>query len=368
MARLKIKLFVVFYKLIIFYKKVVNFFSKRIFKKSTNDRNANAMNNKVINDAADKMGVSIRKMPHGYFQLKYDNSVHYSISADFSFENLMAYKMCGNKLLTSTILAENELPVPVFKAFSLDDCDSALEFFLSRNKPVVVKPCSGTSGGKGITVGVSSPSAFTHSFAKALCFSTSVMVEDFEKGEDYRFTVLNGRVLTVVKRLPAYVVGDGVNHISSLIALKNKAFFDPTADSKMFHSITVDADLVMCLSNQCLTLKSIPEKAKKVCLRKISNASQGGEVLEVTEQCHSDYLKMAVRAANLMKTKLSGIDLIIEDIRSPYERGKAFINEVNTTPALYIVRETGVNGVINSKVGEEILKYAFDIVTGSDDD
>ena len=361
--RFKLIPLIVFYRSNIFFKKIFLLVSKRVFKKTISGESAISKNNKIIKRSAEKLGISVRKLSHQYFQLKYNDTICYSNSSDFSFENLMAYKMCGNKFLTSTILSENDLPVPLFNAFSRGEYDKAQKFFLTQNSSMVVKPCNGTAGGKGISVGVSSSSGFAHAFAKALCYSDSVMVEKFASGQNYRFTVLNGRVMTVVKRLPAYVVGDGVNTISTLISSKNDALFDSTMETRLLKPITVDGDVKFFLKDQGLTLKSIPEEGKKVFLRKVSNADQGGEVLEVTGQCHSDYLEMAVQAASLMNTALSGVDLIVEDITAPFEQGKTVINEVNTTPALYIVREPGANGEIDTRVGEEILNYAFDLTS-----
>ena len=363
MSQFKIRLLVVFYQLVIFCKRVFNFFSRKILNSTTYAESDTEINNKLISNAADKIGVSVRQMPHEHLELKYNNSIIYSKDSDFSFESLMAYKMCGNKFLASTILSESDLPVPVFKAFSLNEYDEAMEFFIARDKPVVVKPCWGTSTGRGITVEVTTLSEFAHSFAKALLYSSWVMVEEFAEGADYRITVLDGRVLTVVNRNAANVTGDGVNTINSLISLKNCNLYDPKVATKFRTAITVDGDVVNKLKDQCLTLKSIPEKGRKVYLRQGISTSLGGEIIEFTEQCHDDYIKMAEKAADLMKTKLSGVDLIAKDIKSPYTPGNAVINEVNTTPGLYIVREFGTNGEINTKVGEEILNYAFSLNT-----
>jgi len=99
----------------------------------------------------------------------------------------------------------------------------------------------------------------------------------------------------------------------------------------------------------------------KIGLRKIALAGQGDEIMEVTDRCHGDYLEIAARAASLMRATLSGIDMIINDVSRPFEKGKAYINEVNTTPDLRIVREPGITGELDLKVGEEILAYAFNL-------
>lgn len=342
-------------------KRLKHFALKNTREKNPSGENEMSINNLIVSQAAKNIGVSLRRLADGYFQLEHNGKICYSRSSDFSFENLMAYKMCGNKHITAILLSENKLPVPTFRAFSRHEYDSALDFFLAQNKPMVVKPCSGTSSAVGISIGVTSRLSFLRAFAKALCYSSSVMVEEYVQGDSYRFTVLNSKVLTVVHRIPAHIVGNGLNTVADLISRKNRAFFDPASETRLFEPITVDGDVRSLLRYQGLTLKSVPANNVEIMLRRTTNASQGGEIVEVTNLCHSDYLQMAVKAANLMRTTLSGIDIIAKDISSPFEKGTAFINEVNTTPGLRIVREPRVNGELDSKVGEEILAYAFNL-------
>jgi len=319
------------------------------------------LNSRIICSAAEKAGVAIREFPQQYFAFSHGEKTCYSTSSDFSFENLLAYKMCGNKLVTATILSENGLPVPWFRGYSIDEYEQALQDFVALDRVVVVKPCFGTSSGDGISVGVSSRSAFASAFAKTLAYSNSVLVEEFVEGENYRFTVLGGKVLTVIRRLPAYVVGNGTATIRSLIREKNRGLADLKAETKLLKPITIDADVARNLKRQGIKLGSVPEAGQNIQLRQVANADQGGEICDVTDKCHSDYIVMAAKAASLMGTSLAGTDLIAQDISAPYEEGRAVINEVNTTPALYIVREPAADGSIDVRVGEEILNFALNI-------
>ena len=88
--------------------------------------------------------------------------------------------------MTSTILSENRLPVPSFQVFPRHECDSANEYFLAHNKDVVVEPSTGTSHGSEISITLKSRLTFVRGFAKALCFSNSVMVEEFVEGGSFR--------------------------------------------------------------------------------------------------------------------------------------------------------------------------------------
>lgn len=50
----------------------------------------------------------------------------------------------------------------------------------------------------------------------------SVILEEYVVGQEYRFYVLEEKVLAVLNRIPANVTGDGVNNLSELIKIKNK--------------------------------------------------------------------------------------------------------------------------------------------------
>ncbi|NIT59897.1 MAG: hypothetical protein GWN00_27860, partial [Aliifodinibius sp.] len=73
----------------------------------------------------------------------------------------------------------------------------------------VVKPRRGTSGGVGITARVTSVKQFEKSFYLASLYDKYVMVEEFVEGENIRLLILQDQLLSAVRRVPAYITGDG---------------------------------------------------------------------------------------------------------------------------------------------------------------
>ncbi|MFH4090465.1 hypothetical protein WAJ00_21340, partial [Acinetobacter baumannii] len=51
---------------------------------------------------------------------------------------------------------------------------------------------------------------------------SSILVEEFLNGTEYRFFVLNNRVYAVLLRIPANVKGDGKHTIEELVVQKNR--------------------------------------------------------------------------------------------------------------------------------------------------
>jgi cyanophycin synthetase len=360
-ANTLIVVLVVVHKLAIIYRKVLRRLAWRIATRAGAEESADKTNKMIICSGAGRLGVSVRELPDEYLELKLGNSTCYAISSDLSFESLLAYKMCGNKLVTSTLLRANGMPVPQFKGFGRREFAKAREYVREQCDPVVVKPCSSTSGGDGIGIAVSGPWEFAKAFARALCYANSVMIEQYVEGENFRLTVLGGELITAIRRLPAHVTGDGSSSIRQLIDAKNDAYASTTMETRLVHPITVDADVRNRLRSEGLTMRSVPKNGHIIYLRKISNASQGGEIQDATDQCHSDYKQLAVSAAKIMGASLAGVDIIAHDITAPFQAGTAVINEVNTTPGLAIVREPDRFGVIDSTIGEEILRHAFRI-------
>ena len=101
------------------------------------------------------------------------------------------------------------------------------------------------------------------------------MIQEQVYGEDYRLLVINGKPQIATKRIPAFVTGDGSKSIKELIEQENS---DPRRDIKnpahILKPIKIDEPLIKYLTQQNLTLDSIPEKGQRVYVRKVASMSQ----------------------------------------------------------------------------------------------
>ncbi|MDP2587574.1 MAG: hypothetical protein Q8P33_02255 [bacterium] len=201
--------------------------------------------------------------------------------------------------------------------------------------PLVVKPIDG-SGGVAVTVDVRDDATLLRGIEEVFKFNrrtkgkpNSFLVEAFVPGDDYRFVVLDGRVLTVLLRKPAYVIGDGRSSIGRLIDLYNsQPGVEPTLP---LNPIVRDLELQRHLSLQNLAEHSVVGRGVRVVLRKNANVSTGGRSFECTDRVHEDYKKLAVRIARLLELRFCAVDLLAPDIRR-FE--KFAVLEVNTRPGL----------------------------------
>jgi cyanophycin synthetase len=316
------------------------------------------LNVAMVRAAAAELGIEVTSLPGGFLELTRGDATQFSRGSDFAFEPLVPWFMCGDKRMTSTLLAERGLPVPAFASFSIAEYDAAVEFFRGHSEPVVVKPARGTSGGDGVTIGVRTERGFRAAFARALAWKPEVLVESQVPGHHLRVTILEGEVLGVVRRIPAHVVGDGRSSVRALVATKNSMWQKGSPSNRLFRPIRLDAEVRRVLGEGGRALDSVPATGEVVYLRRVSNADQGGEVEDVRDAVHPGHARLALAAAAVMGPVLCGADLIVRDLSRPPAEGNVVINEINTTPALYVANEM-VGGRPSTYAAEMILRRLF---------
>jgi cyanophycin synthetase len=251
-------------------------------------------------------------------------------------------RIATDKFLTNKVLQLAKIQVPrLHLVTSLTEAQGEIK---KHAMPVVVKPAGGAHG-LGVTVGVKSASELAPAYKKAVQinikrgYQEGVVIEDFKKGKDYRFFVIDDHVWAVLKRTPAHVVGDGKHSVQVLIKKHNKLPDVGSADSynKPLVEITIDDELKKNLKEQHFSLASVPEKGEWVWLRKQANISLGGTGTDVTDEVHPGLKKFAVATAQALGLRVAGVDVLIEDISRPTaQQANAFVIEVNAQPGFDI--------------------------------
>jgi cyanophycin synthetase len=98
--------------------------------------------------------------------------------------------------------------------------------------------------------------------------------------------------------------------------------------------ILIDEAALVLLTEQGLSLDAVPDAGKVVFLRRVSNVSQGGDTIDVTDLVHPSIRKVAERAATMIGVDVCGVDFITTDISRPYWETNGAICEVNSRPGL----------------------------------
>ena len=254
-----------------------------------------------------------------------------------------------NKELVKNILRENNFNTPdgiiLEKKFTKKEIDYLINPYI--DKSVVVKPNT-TNKGIGITVFEKpvSQKDLKDAIKNAFKYDSKVIVEEFKKGLEYRFLVIGDECVCVLHRRSASVIGDGKSTINDLIKNKNAEPWHGLSG----RLITIDDGLKKILKRQKYSLKSIPEKDKRVFLRDNSNCSTGGESIDITEEVPDEFKRVAVKAAKLFNAKICGVDILIDN----FNKFEYSIVELNDNPGIGIC-ECPYEGK-GQPIGEKILQ------------
>jgi cyanophycin synthetase len=208
--------------------------------------------------------------------------------------------------------------------------EQALEAAQQLSWPVVVKPAN-RDRGEGVTLHIRTPDALRDAWHKARELSSIVLVEKQVDGVCHRLHVMAGQVISISRRLPKAVCGDGRQTVRSLIASANfeQQNLPPWRRLKPFPS---DALAITCLERDGLNLDSVPAQEQWALLRPFSSIEWGGVVENCTETAHPENIAAAIQAARLCNLTNAGVDMISMNIREPWSCNGAVINEVNYAP------------------------------------
>lgn len=236
-----------------------------------------------------------------------------------------------DKERTKEILASQLIPVPqgciVRNQQALDKAIDRIGF------PCVIKPIDGNHG-RGITTNINSLEKAYEAFDSAKKLSSSVIVEKYITGQDFRFLVINYKLIAVAKRVPAMIVGTGNHTVEELIAKVNQDPHRGEHHENYLTTIKIDQHTLSLLTEQGFSLNCIVPSGQILYLKQTANISTGGTSIDVTAQIHPYNVFLAERIARLMHLDICGIDVIAEDIRLPLNETKGAVLEVNAAPGL----------------------------------
>lgn len=292
----------------------------------------------LLGKEAERRGIDVEVSPMDnkniFLKLKYKGKTEVITGQRISTLTYNAHLICKKKQLTRDFLNDNNVKTPQGKIFNKDEVDEALEYAKGIKYPIVVKESEG-SWGRNVYVNVKNEEEAIKYIKKVSETKNNFLVEEFYKGTEYRVLATRNKLLGVINRIPANVVGDGEKTIQELIDEKNS---DPRRGEKHEKSlvkIKIDDELLNNLSQKELKPESIPAKDEQIFLRKNSNLSMGGDSIDVTDSIHPRIKEIASRVIrSIPGLPFAGFDFMTVDItKDPEEVGYAVI-EINDSPML----------------------------------
>ncbi len=280
---------------------------------------------KVIVDEAMRRGIAVDVIDQeaGYFTLSLGGR---SVTCRESLSELttaIAMSRCDDKRVTRRLLEGAGLGTPP-QADAGNAGENAV--FLAEHGSVVVKPARGEQGG-GISVDVRDPDAVEAAITQAREVCPDVVLEKYCEGEDVRVIVINYEVVAAAVRRAAIITGTGTHTMEQLIQKYNRRRMAATGGESR---VPRDAQTARCLAQAGLNWDSVPEKNRKLQVRKAANLHTGGTIHDVTARLGATLRDACIRAARAIDIPVTGLDLLTPDVAGE----EYVIIEANERPGL----------------------------------
>jgi len=287
---------------------------------------------------AEKLNISWELVPFTeMIKFSYKGHTEYFLGRFQTTMGIIGYRICYDKSVTRSVLEEKNLPIA--KGFTINSSDSLEVWesvFNALQKPLAIKQTSG-SHGDGIFLNIETLADFKTKVATIfsdfeLSDDGKALVEEMIQGKEYRIIATNEKVVAVMFRQPASVIGDGTLTIQELITEKNK---EPIRNlsQKLYPHIPINEEVIQTLKKQHMELSTVPTVNQVIQLRFHSNIMAGGDAYDVTDDIHPSVAEIAIKTVqSIPGLPFSGIDFMTTDITKDQAFEQHAIIEVNANP------------------------------------
>jgi len=305
-------------------------------------------------EAADILGIEYEVLIKNLLAIFRKNQKHwYIINATTPLTNAPSTTIAKRKNLTHRVLSQFDIPVPIQSP--LLSKEDAIEFF-KKYKDIVIKPTV-QLGGKGVTIKPKDIEDVERAYINAKKYSKAkgtkkVIGEEFVSGENYRLLVLEDKVIGIVRRKSAFIIGNGKDSVEKLIEDKNIE-----RKEHLLKPIVIDNEVRQRLDDLEIDMQYIPNENEELILRYNCNLSTGGTTQECSADTHQYYKDLAIKSVKAIGSKFGGVDIITPDITKP---SKCVINEINYNPGLRLHYKVQEGEAV--KVAIPVMEYIYKMI------
>lgn len=273
------------------------------------------------------------------------------ISYEKHFNTNIATQNAMNKIITSTILSKNNIPVPKFIEINLSLSPIEIDKTIKKKGikyPIVMKPINGTYGTDVMTdIETIDELTDTHNYFLERKYK-SVILEEQIPGDCYRIFVFNGNVIDVIKREKPYVIGNGSDTINKLIENRN-------IEQKNLNLFPIKNVSKIVIEKQGYSLNDILPLNKKIFISNVINMHNGARISRIDlNEIPQKNIDLFIKVNKAMEITCSGLDYLSEDITVNYDKNNSKILEVNSRPDTEIHTKLG-----NFNFFEKIINSIF---------
>ncbi|WP_052256864.1 ATP-grasp domain-containing protein [Salinicoccus sp. YB14-2] len=241
--------------------------------------------------------------------------------------------LVNDKFKTEKHLQNFNISTPNSQIYDNKDLSLAkIETFKKSNQNVVIKPLISTQS-KGVILNVSEDT-FEQSWKQSLLEGNvskgKMLVQNYIEGFEARATIIHGQLVSIMLRIPPYIIGDGKNSVQKLIENKNIAREKCGYMKKL--PIKLNNTIINFLNSQNISVNYVPSQGEYVLLSSISNVSAGGaELMNITNLVSKNIKELPLKAlATIPGLYTGGVDIMMKS----FEDVNPIILEINSFPGL----------------------------------
>jgi cyanophycin synthetase len=313
-------------------------------------------------DAATAIGATHRLRAGGLHEIRLGRQATYVRGSELMLDSPVALALVGERALSFELIAAQGLRVPAHLVFHRAEARAARTFHAELGGPVVVKPLSGTGGGRGVTTGIQSREALDRAIRRAGRFCPEMIVEEQVPGAFYRLTYLDGRFLDAVRRDPPTVTGDGRSTIRALVSAENRRRRTGEMPCAL-NPLLVDAEMRGRLAQDGRSLRDVPATGEVVVVKGAVNESGPDETFNVTRDIPAETIEEVGRMVDALGIRFAGVDVMAQDISAPLGPDGPAVIEVNGNPGLHH-HALLADPSTAAPVARMILEHLFETGTG----
>ena len=247
-----------------------------------------------------------------------------------SYNSLDVRKSCRSKEQARDAFEKHDIPHARGDIFI--NPFRAIRFAKEHGFPLVVKPNVG-----GFSRGSYFPIRNYKELWKAILLAKIwwpvSVIEQYLEGRNYRVLVANGRVISVIRRYPPFVMGNGVDSVSALIDKEN-AIREEMRLYPCIHPLQKSAETQIFLKKQGYKLDSVPAEGAEVKLFHRIALAPGGVVETIPKNTvAAENVQLMEKVLDIFNANILGIDVILEKgIEHSHKDQKCILLEVNSRP------------------------------------
>ena len=197
------------------------------------------------------------------------------------------------------------LNIQLQQAWEVKNNDEASHLYpLIKDKAVVIKNAVGHTNKAGTLYRLApTKREFLESVALMLKETNKVLVEQVVAGSAYQAMVLNGKVVSVIERIPENVVGDGRSTIGQLVENKK---------------LTIGRNEHQTLISQGVDLDNVGQRGIQTLLRYDAFSGTNFDSYDALDDIDVSYIEILQKIANKLKMRDGFIDIVISNLYQPY--------------------------------------------------